>query len=47
LGVEVLNSVLVNKTTTLETNDLKKGIYFYEITSGDHVIQTGKLISQH
>jgi hypothetical protein len=46
LGVEVMNTIIVDKTTTLETGNLTKGIYFYEIISKNTVIQTGKLVSQ-
>src|SRR5690606_33753182 len=46
LGKEVMNSMLSGNTTTLETSELPSGIYFYQVSEGNRIIQTGKLISQ-
>jgi hypothetical protein len=46
LGSEVINTILSNQITTLETNNLPSGIYFYKIIQNDKIIQSGKLISQ-
>ena len=46
LGADVINTILTNQITTLETNNLPSGIYFYKVIQNDKIIQTGKLISQ-
>jgi len=46
LGAEVINTTVTKQVTTLETANLPSGIYFYKITSGNKIIQSGKLISQ-
>lgn len=46
LGKEVVNVVLENSKTTISTNDLPSGIYFYHVTNENKIIQTGKLVSQ-
>ena len=46
LGAEVMNTKLSKQATTLEMGNLPSGIYFYEISSKDKIIQTGKLISE-
>jgi hypothetical protein len=47
MGVEVMNQLLSNKTTILETGALPSGIYFFNLTSNNKSIQTGKLVSQN
>jgi hypothetical protein len=47
LGTEIMNKVLIDETTNLETENLRSGIYFFEIISDNKVIQTGKLISHN
>jgi hypothetical protein len=46
LGAEVINITVTKQVTTIETANLPSGIYFYKITSGGKIIQSGKLISQ-
>jgi hypothetical protein len=46
LGVEVLNSTLIEHINTLETGNLSSGIYIYKVISNNKTIQTGRLISQ-
>ena len=45
LGREVLSSRLTQQSTSLDTRDLHKGIYFYKVTSEGNLIQSGKLVS--
>jgi hypothetical protein len=45
LGRVVLSSRLTQQSTSLDTKDLHKGIYFYKVTSEDNIIQSGKLVS--
>lgn len=47
LGKEVKNLVLNEPKTTIHTSDFPSGVYFYQITSNNQIIQTGKLVSQH
>ncbi len=46
LGEEVLNKMITNKTTMLETNSLSSGIYFYKVIENNAVIQSGRAVSQ-
>lgn len=46
LGAEVMNVSLTKQSTTLDTGKLPAGIYFYQISCNDKIIQMGKLISQ-
>jgi len=46
LGKEVMTTSVTKHGTTLETSDLRSGIYFYKVISNNKTIQTGKLISQ-
>ena len=46
LGEEVMRSNVSKQTTSLETNHLSSGIYFYKIISNNKLIQSGKLIAQ-
>jgi hypothetical protein len=46
LGDEVMNVALAQKTTTIDTNVLPAGIYFYTIIDHNEIIQSGRLISQ-
>jgi hypothetical protein len=46
LGGKIMNTVISNSNTTIETNHLPVGIYFYEVIDGAKTIQSGKLISQ-
>lgn len=47
VGVEVMNSVVTKQTVTLDTSRLHAGIYFYKLTDGNKIIQSGKLISKN
>ncbi|MCX6351400.1 MAG: T9SS type A sorting domain-containing protein [Bacteroidetes bacterium] len=46
LGAEVINTILVKPFTTVETNNLPSGIYFYKVIGNNTIIQSGKLISK-
>jgi hypothetical protein len=46
LGKTVLNTSVIQATTTLKTGELHSGIYFYKVTNQGKLIQSGKLISQ-
>lgn len=45
LGEVVLNKMLTEKLTTIETSNLNSGIYIYKIFSNNAIIQLGRLIS--
>jgi len=45
LGKEVMNANITEKLTTLDTSNLRAGIYFYKVTDNSKMIQSGKLIS--
>ncbi len=45
LGKTVLSTILTKETTTLETTNLPRGIYFYKLFYKNTIIQSGKLIS--
>jgi len=46
LGKEVIHVAITKQTTTLETNDLPPGIYFYKLINDNKLVQSGKLISK-
>jgi hypothetical protein len=46
LGEEIIRSVLENSTTTIVTTDLPTGVYFYQVTNNNQVVQSGKLVSR-
>ncbi|MES2836181.1 MAG: ice-binding family protein [Bacteroidota bacterium] len=46
LGVEVVSKVLNQNETTIDTNHLSAGVYFYHVNSNNKTVQTGKIISQ-
>ena len=46
LGEEVIGINIINQSTTIETNNLPSGIYFYTVISDNKTIQSGKLVSQ-
>lgn len=46
MGKKVINTLVTSEVTTLETSNLRSGIYFYKVTENDKVVQSGKLISQ-
>ena len=46
LGCEAMYSSVTNHQLTITIGDLKSGMYFYKVISGDDVIGTGKLIVQ-
>jgi hypothetical protein len=45
LGEEVLNTVLTNQITTLETGDLPSGVYIYTVSGNNKTLQTGRVVS--
>ena len=46
LGKQVAHRIITKQITTLETNHLPSGIYFYKVNSDGKTIQSGKLISK-
>lgn len=46
LGKMVIHTIITNQVTTLETSQLRSGIYFYKVTESGKQVQSGKLISQ-
>jgi len=46
LGKEVMGKVITNQTTTLGTNELASGMYFYQLLNNNVLVQSGKLVSQ-
>jgi hypothetical protein len=46
LGTEVMNTSVTKQSTTLETDNLPSGIYFYKIITNNKTVQSGRLISQ-
>jgi len=44
VGVKVLSKFLMSKSSIIETNNLTKGIYFYQVSSNDKILQSGKLV---
>ena len=45
MGKMVMNTIITNQLTTLNTSNFHTGIYFYKVMENDKVVQTGKLIS--
>jgi|GEM_PF-1723258 len=46
LGTEVMNRIVTNQSTTIETSILPTGIYSYNVFQNNKNIQSGKLIAQ-
>jgi hypothetical protein len=46
MGAEMMHTTITRPLTTIETGYLPSGIYFYNITSQNKLIQSGKLVSQ-
>jgi len=46
LGAAVMNTILTKQSTTVETSNLPSGVYFYQVSIDNKIIQSGKLISQ-
>ena len=46
LGAEMINSMIVNQSSTFDTSTLPSGVYFYKVMSNGTIIQTGKLVSK-
>ncbi len=46
LGQEVLQSNINKQQNTIETTSLSNGIYYFEVSADNKIIQTGKLISE-
>jgi len=46
LGVEVVRQALTQDETNIEVNQLASGMYFYQISAGNQLLKTGKLIAQ-
>lgn len=47
LGKEVVQVSLESTETKITTNDFPSGVYFYQITHDNQIVQAGKLISQN
>lgn len=47
IGEEVLQSGLLNQTTSIQTGNLPSGIYYYKVFGTDGLIDSGKIISQN
>ena len=45
-GKEVINKSISKRLTTLDTNNLPSGIYFFKLIDNDKIIQSGKLVSR-
>lgn len=46
LGAEVFGLAITDQTTTIATDHLPTGIYFYKVSGNNKIIQSGKLVSQ-
>jgi len=46
LGAEVINTSISKQSTSIETDNLPSGVYFYKIIQNNKVLQSGRLISQ-
>lgn len=46
LGAEVINTFLSAKVTSIDTNTLSTGVYFFQIIKNNKTVQSGKLIAQ-
>lgn len=47
LGEEVVNSMITNESTQIETTNLPSGLYFYKVINENGIIQSGKLVSKN
>ena len=45
MGVEVFYTLITNQLTTINTNNLAAGMYFYKVVDNNKIIQSGKIIS--
>lgn len=45
-GVQVIHRMITKQITTLETENLQTGVYFYKVLDNNKSIQSGKLISK-
>jgi hypothetical protein len=45
LGKEIINTILTQHVTSLDTRELHSGIYFYKVMDSNKLVQSGKLIS--
>jgi hypothetical protein len=45
-GEEVVNTIITDRSTNIETSNLHAGIYSYKVIGENKIIQSGKLISQ-
>lgn len=46
MGKEIMNLTMLKEETTIETNHLSSGLYFYTIRSKGKTIQSGRLIAE-
>jgi len=46
MGIEIICSVITDKKTVIETDDIPAGLYLYKIENNNNIIQSGRLISQ-
>lgn len=46
LGKEIMNTLIAQKSTTIDMSSINAGIYFYKVMDNDKMIQSGKLISK-
>lgn len=46
LGVEVVRQILGQDNNTIEVGHLASGIYFYQLSNGNQLLKSGKLIAQ-
>jgi len=46
LGTEVMTANITKQVSTLNTSNLKSGIYFYKVMDNNQIVQSGKLISE-
>lgn len=47
LGEEVVNTIITNESTQIETTNLPSGLYFYKVVNENGIIQSGKLVSKN
>jgi hypothetical protein len=45
-GTEVMTKTISNRSSTLETGNLRTGIYFYKVTYGTKTFKSGRLVIQ-
>ena len=46
LGIEMMSRTITDPSTTIDTRDLPKGMYFYKVIGSDDSIHSGRMISQ-